>query len=70
MKFILVITMCSSLQQSCMPPVQVKEVFNSHYECAYQGYTTSAEIIKNLGEEQVNKDKMYLSFACKQTDSF
>ena len=52
-----------------MPPVQVEEVFDNHYDCAYQGYTLSADIIKNLGEKQVNADRMYLSFSCKPVGS-
>jgi hypothetical protein len=48
-----------------MPPVQVDEIFNNHYECAHEGYTLSADIIKNLGKERVNADRIYLSFACK-----
>jgi Lrp/AsnC family transcriptional regulator for asnA, asnC and gidA len=47
----------------------VKEVFDNHYDCAYQGYTLSADIIKNLGEKQVNADRMYLSFSCKPVGS-
>jgi len=65
MKFLLIITMCSSIYKNCMPPVQVDEIFNNHYECAHKGYTLSADIIKNLGKERVNADRIYLSFACK-----
>ena len=69
MKFLLIITMCSNIYQNCMPPVQVEKVFDSHYECAYQGYSLSAEIIKGLGEKQVNRDKIYFSFSCKEIGS-
>ena len=69
MKFMLVLTLCSSIYNSCMKPVAVEEVFDNHYDCAYQGYTLSADIIKNLGEKQVNADRMYLSFSCKPIGS-
>lgn len=69
MKFLLIITMCSSIYKSCMPPVDVAPLYNSHYECAYAGYTMSADIIKNLKEEQVNKDRIYISFVCKEVGS-
>jgi hypothetical protein len=52
-----------------MPPVQVEKVFDSHYECAYQGYSLSAEMIKGLGEKQVNRDKIYFNFSCKEIGS-
>jgi len=61
--------MCSSIYQTCMPPVEVTPVYNSHYDCAVTGYSMSADILKNLGNEQVDKDRMYLSFVCKEVGS-
>ena len=52
-----------------MPPVEVTPVYNSHYDCAVTGYSMSADILKNLGNEQVDKDRMYLSFVCKEVGS-
>jgi hypothetical protein len=49
MKFLLIITMCSSIYANCMPPVQVEEIYDSHYDCALDGYNLSADIIENLG---------------------
>ena len=69
MKFLLIITMCSSIYANCMPPVQVEEIYDSHYDCALDGYNLSADIIENLKPNKVNADRIYLSFACKPMES-
>jgi hypothetical protein len=48
MKFVLVLTLCSSIYNSCMKPIQIDEVFDSHYDCAIAGYAFSGEAIKTL----------------------
>jgi hypothetical protein len=69
MKFVLVLTLCSSIYNSCMKPIQIDEVFDSHYDCAIAGYAFSGEAIKNFGNQKVNDEVLYISFGCKKLDN-
>jgi hypothetical protein len=52
MKFVLVLTLCSSIYNSCMKPVPVDEVFDSHYDCAIAGYAFSGGSNKKLWQSK------------------
>ena len=66
MKFILILTLCSSINSSCMPPVSIDELYKSHYDCAYDGYKISGETLISLGKQRVNEEKFYIKFLCKE----
>ena len=46
-------------------PVPVNE-FNSYHECAYYGYDYSSTFLKSMGNENVDKFKMYVVFSCEE----
>lgn len=66
MKFILILTLCSSINNSCMPPVSIDELYQSHYDCAYDGYKVSGETLVTFGQDKVNQERFYISFVCKE----
>ena len=69
MKFMLVLTLCSSIYNSCMKPVAVEEVYEDHYSCAVAGYNLSGQAIQNFGKQRVNDEVLYISFSCKKLDN-
>ena len=65
MKFILVFTICSAISASCERPSQFQNKFDTWSECVGQG----GELIVKFSEEmreQIEKDKLYLSYFCKE----
>ncbi len=66
MKFILTLQICSSLLQTCMPPITIDNVFDSWFSCGSEGYKSAYEINQRLGKEEVNKMKTYVRFHCKK----
>lgn len=68
MTTILTFILCSQLHQVCMPPIQ-GGFYPNYYTCLEQGYKKSHNIIKELGLEDVEKNKYYIKFTCiKQGD--
>lgn len=66
MKFILILTLCSSINNSCMPPVSIDELYQSHYDCVYDGYKISGETLVTFGQDKVNQERFYIKFICKE----
>ena len=57
MKFILGLIICSSVYNTCLPPHEWPEKFNSHYECMIFGYEESIRKAK----EKLTKEEGCLS---------
>ena len=66
MKFVLILTLCSSINNFCMQPVSIEQLYQSHYDCAYDGYKISGETLISLGKQRVNEEKFYIKFLCKE----
>ena len=64
MKFLLALSICSSVIGDCMPPFNWHESFRTHYECVQFWYSESSKKLKELGMEEVNKDGVVVSFTC------
>ena len=64
-KFIMMIKVCSALYGQCMPESQHKVVFDNWYDCAQSGMKEVASLMKEVGPEVVNRDKITVSFVCK-----
>ena len=45
---------------------KIYPMYNSHYDCSTGGYLRGITIIRELGEKEVNKSKIYVNFACQQ----
>ena len=68
MKFMLILTLCSSLYNSCMTPLKVDKLYDSHYDCAKDGYKSSGEAIENFGKQRVNDEVLYINFTCEKIE--
>ena len=66
MKFILGLIICSRVYQSCLPPHEWHEKFNSHYECMMFGYEESIKKAKEIGPKDVNEYRTIIKFYCYQ----
>mgnify|MGYP003656030822 FL=1 len=66
MKFILVITLCSFIENQCLPPAQIKAEFNSWKECTISALEISKEIIIAQEDTFVNDNKVATQFGCKE----
>jgi len=65
MKFILVLQICSSIAQSCMPPIKADNIlYDSWYDCGKAGYKSAYEILDKLTKVEVNKAKTMIQFRC------
>ena len=65
MKFILVLQICSSIAQSCMPPIKADNIlYDSWYDCGKAGYKSAYEILDKLTKVDVNKAKTMIQFRC------
>ncbi len=66
MKFILVISLCSFLENQCLPPAQIKAEFNSWKECTIAALEISKEIIIAQEDTFVNDNRVATQFSCKE----
>tara|TARA_R110000803_G_scaffold135911_1_gene202862 strand:+ start:1599 stop:1811 length:213 start_codon:yes stop_codon:yes gene_type:complete len=65
-KFILVISLCSFLENQCLPPAQVKQEFNSWKECTIAALEISKKIIIAQEDTFVNDNRVATQFVCKE----
>ena len=64
MNFILVLSICTQMYGSCLPPISHNEIYNSHFKCATSGYKIAEEIMKHMGQDRVNNDRIVIEFKC------
>jgi len=64
-KFLMMIKVCSALYGECMPEFQHKVVFDNWYDCAQSGMQEVSFLMREIGPEVVNRDKITVSFICK-----
>ena len=62
-KFVLIMKVCSALTGNCLPEHNAG-VHNSWYECAMAGSLNTLSAIQEIGELEVNKRKLYITFKC------
>jgi len=60
----LILYMCSTVAQTCMPPYPWPTQFNSSYECMVAGYAEALRKTEEIGKEEINKHKIYIKFDC------
>ena len=66
MKFILILIMCSYTANTCMPAYQWPTKFDSGFDCSVFGYEESARKLREIGQEEVNKLGISITFRCTQ----
>ena len=63
-EFILVLFLCSTVHKTCLPAYQFPHSFDEPYKCMVAGYEESAKKMKEIGQAEVNKHKLYIKFDC------
>ena len=66
MKFILAISLCSFVNNTCLSPVEVKVTYNSWKECSVAAYEISKAMIIAQQDDYVNKNKLATKFTCSE----
>ena len=71
MKYILIIWVCSFLQQNaCMAPVEYPITFNSWYECSRTAHMESVKLFSKMGYKYVNEYKIGTKYSCKAVQTY
>jgi len=68
MKFLLVLQICSVIVQQCTQPVEIGR-YKDHFDCATAGFINAMGAIREIGVEEVNKNKLLVNFSCKEQES-
>ena len=68
MKFLLVIQICSVIAQQCTGSYEIGR-YKDHYDCATAGFINAMGTIREIGVEEVNKNKLLVNFSCKEQES-
>ena len=67
-KFLLVMQICSGLYGNCMP----EQIFLEHdtwSECSRQGTINTLATIDILGDDEINTNRLYVKFYCRQVNT-
>ena len=64
--FIFTVMVCSSVAQKCWSPPSSTIAFDNYKDCALFGYEYSAQFLKEYTEEQLEEQRLYLVFGCKE----
>ena len=62
-KFVLIMKVCSALTGNCLPEHNAG-VHDSWYECAVAGSLNTLSAMQEIGELEMNKRKLYITFKC------
>jgi len=68
MKFILIMTICSSTLQICTPEKPM-DAYKNWFECSSAGYLKAYELNKIIGIETINNEKTIINFKCQEIKS-
>jgi len=49
----------------CMPKINQTPLFNTHFDCARAGHVSSIKLIDEIGDQLVDRAKLYVRFECK-----
>jgi len=69
MKFILILHVCSLLNQACPGSMYPREVYPSHYDCAIAGYEAAKKALLTMPKDVINQQKLAIKFECKEIQS-
>jgi len=64
MNYFLSLIICSSISQTCLPPINYDILHKDFYNCSISGYQESIKILENIGEVEVDKYNLYAKFYC------
>jgi hypothetical protein len=63
---ILSIIICSALHENCQPPYTKNIEFNTWAECMYAGTNDTLTLYNVMGEDYINKHKVFIKFTCAE----
>ena len=66
MKIILTMIVCSAVYQSCLEPMERPGRYATWADCMRSGYEDSLEIMRQLGDAQLNSYQTYIKFVCSE----
>ena len=66
MKFILIMSLCSFINNQCLSPVQIDGDYNSWKECTLAALELSKEIIIAQENTFINDNKVATKFICEE----
>ncbi len=72
MKYILVLYMCSMINNSCPTSTVSGYQFSSHYDCVNAGYAIAQSTFRNLQDHEeyekeiIERQKLVIKFECKK----
>ena len=64
MKFLLIMQVCSTIHLACMEEMTMG-IYKTHFDCATAGYLNAMGFMRELGEDEVNRNKITIQFKCK-----
>jgi hypothetical protein len=66
MKFILIISLCSFINNQCLPPVQIEGEYNSWKKCTIAALEISKQLIIAQENTFINNNKIATKFICEK----
>jgi len=67
MKFILAFTICSAITGFCNNTMTIEQHYDTWTECVVAGSQLTIRFAE-LKEEQINKEKLYISYFCNENN--
>ena len=67
MKFVLAFTICSAITGFCNNTMTIKPHYDTWTECVVAGSELTIRFAE-LKEEQINKEKLYISYFCNENN--
>ena len=64
MKFILAISLCSFVNNQCLPPVQIQTQYDSWKDCTVAALRISKELLDTQTIKDVNDAKLATKYSC------
>jgi len=56
---------CSFLDFTCSPPVEYPKNFNNWYDCMLKAHDESVELLMNVPQDVVEKNRLATKYTCK-----
>ena len=66
MKFILIMSLCSFINNQCLPPVQIDGDYASWKECTVNALDISKKLMETQEDNFINNNKMATRFICEE----
>ena len=66
MKFILIISLCSYVNNQCLPPVQIDGDYASWKKCTINALDISKKLMETQEDNFINNNKMATRFICEE----